>query len=535
MYDYIIVGSGPTGAQAAQTLVEAGLKVLMMDAGIKDETYRDLIPKKDFITLREQDEKQHEYFLGKNFEGIPWGKIKVGSQLTPPRKFLVQHVDRLLPFHSESFSPMESLAYGGLGSGWGTGCHVFSNADLDEIGLNKNDIHQAYEVVAKRIGISGEKDDANPYCLGNIQSHQGALELEENGKNFLSNYTRKKSELNSKGFYAGKLALAVLSEDKEDRKKAAYDDMNFWSDAGESAYRPWITVEALKKKGMEYKGSSLLLSYEEKDGTVTVRFLNLETQTEETDSCKKLILACGTLGTARIILRSNKSERTLPILSNPYCYMPCLQVSMLGKAAMGKRAGFGQIGLFYDPQKTNFDTGMGALFSYRALLLFKLIKESPLNYSDGRILMQYLQSSFLIAGIHHPERAGKNKFIQLINDANTISGDRLHARYELSESERSLIQMREKKYKWALKKLGCIPLKTIYPGNGASIHYGGTLPFTNAKEEAFSLSPTGKLLNAKNIFVADGSGFRYLPAKGLTLTLMANAHCVAKNSLQAND
>jgi hypothetical protein len=31
----------------------------------------------------------------------------------------------------------------------------------------------------------------------------------------------------------------------------------------------------------------------------------------------------------------------------------------------------------------------------------------------------------------------------------------------------------------------------------------------------------------KNIYIADGSGFRYLPAKGITLSLMANAHLTA--------
>jgi hypothetical protein len=30
------------------------------------------------------------------------------------------------------------------------------------------------------------------------------------------------------------------------------------------------------------------------------------------------------------------------------------------------------------------------------------------------------------------------------------------------------------------------------------------------------------------VFVADGSGFRYLPANGHTFTLMANAHVVAQ-------
>lgn len=109
-YDYIVVGSGATGAIAAHTLAESGVEIAVLDVGMEDENYHSLIPNKDFISIRKEDEQQHSYFLGKNFEGIAWDTNRVGSQLTPPRNFLIQLADKLAPFQSDTFKPMESMA-----------------------------------------------------------------------------------------------------------------------------------------------------------------------------------------------------------------------------------------------------------------------------------------------------------------------------------------------------------------------------------------------------------------------------------------
>ena len=76
-----------------------------------------------------------------------------------------------------------------------------------------------------------------------------------------------------------------------------------------------------------------------------------------------------------------------------------------------------------------------------------------------------------------------------------------------------------------MRKLGYWSLKRVQPEMGASIHYAGTLPF-GTRDNPFTLSKNGRLNGTKNIFVADSSGFTYLPAKGLTFSLMANAHRV---------
>ena len=136
-HDFIIVGSGPSGAMAAQSLVEAGVDVGMVDVGFRDTYYDNKIPYGDFVSIRKSDPNQHAYFLGKHFEGIPFGKIKTGAQLTPPRNFVIQEVNKWLPIESTNFLPMESLAYGGLGGAWGLACFVYSGPEIKSVGLKK--------------------------------------------------------------------------------------------------------------------------------------------------------------------------------------------------------------------------------------------------------------------------------------------------------------------------------------------------------------------------------------------------------------
>jgi choline dehydrogenase-like flavoprotein len=56
------------------------------------------------------------------------------------------------------------------------------------------------------------------------------------------------------------------------------------------------------------------------------------------------------------------------------------------------------------------------------------------------------------------------------------------------------------------------------------------LPFSD-KEEIYTTAVNGRLHQTKNVWVADGSSLKYVPAKGISFTLMANADRVAKHAL----
>jgi hypothetical protein len=532
LFDCIVIGSGPTGAMCAQTITEAGRKILLLDAGFESNGKSSFIDTSDFYTIRTKGNNQQDIFLGSNFEGIDWEPTKTGSQLTPARKHIFKKVTELLPLQTSGFYPFESLAYEGLGAAWGLGCCKFSNAELEKAGLQPTSMNKAYQVIANRIGVSYTPDDIEPYTMPAVENLQPAISIDDNARFILQRYRQQQLNIRQKNFSLGIPAIALLTRDKDHRRATNYSDMDFYDNQGLSAWRPSVTIEELKKTtNFIYQAGVMVTSFEEADDIVTVSGFIINTNEPVTFKTKKLIMACGVLSTARIILRSFKKHgHNLPLLCNPYAYITCLLWKRLGKPVSPKRTSTVQLSLFHDSNNTNSDVAMASIYSYSSLLLYRAIKEVPLNFKDALKLMQFIMPAVVIAGIHHPDKPGKLKYVQLRPHMDYATKDVLYAHYEQEPAESKAIEQREKLFSQVLRKLGCLPLKKIHPGFGASAHYAGALPFSS-KEEPFTLQPNGRLSLTKNIFVADGSGFTYLPAKGITFTLMANAHNTALNAL----
>jgi len=524
IFDYLIIGSGPSGAISARTLVENNSKVLMLDVGNKDDKYSNLVPNFDFENIRKTINYQNRFFLGDNFEAIPDEGVKVGAQLSPSRKAMIKDVEKLIPLISDSFTPMESLGLGGLGAGWGLGSYVYSKEELLKTGLPYDEMMHSYQEIADYIGISGGNDDIKPFVLGGLNNIQEPLKTDNSITSIFKKYNRNKAYFNKKRIYFGAAAMAILTKDKGSRKASSYSDMDFYTDKEKSAYRPQFTIDELSKNdNFNYISKQLVLSFKEYESFVEVESIDLKDKTKETFKAKKLIIASGNLGTARIVMRSIPEIKRLTLLSNPYSYLPGINLSMLGKKLDSKKSSMAQAMMIYDTNGNNDDLVSLAFYTYQSLMLFRLIKESPLNLADNRVLFQYLQSSFVIAGIHHPDYANNNKYLELKEDKNSISNDLLIANYTLSIEEKKNIIEREKTLKKAIRKLGIIPIKSINPGAGSSIHYGGSIPFSD-KEQIGHQNQDGRLYGTRNVFIADSSGFRFLPAKGVTLSIMANAH-----------
>ena len=516
---------------AAQTLIEAGKSVVMLDVGNEGTTAE--VPDKDFLSIRRQEKDQYRYFIGKDGEGIAGESIGKGAQVTPPRMHMVSHSDELSPIRSENFSPVQSLGYGGLGIGWGLQCWTYSDSELKEAGLNPQKMQAAYQTVAERIGISGTNDEAAHYTLGPVTNYQPSPDMDRNHQAISKQYEGKKAGLKKKGFTLGRTPLALLTEDFKGRKKYRYHDMDYYANPGLSAWRPWVTVNELRRNPhFIYIANMLTLSFKEINGMVEVTCFDTVKKVEVVHKARKLILAASALNSARIVLRSRAAYDTkLPLLCNPYTYIPCLQPSLFGKGPEAHKLGYAQLSLFLDEDHSNFDVSVASLYSYQSLMLFRIVQQAPLNFVDAKSIMRYLSTGLVIMGVHHPDRSSAKKYLSLTRDKAAVTGDVLTLEYSLNQKEKAEIKRRENKFVKAMRQLRAYPLKRIDPGNGASIHYAGTLPFSSSKKD-FSLSPAGRLHGTRSVYVADSSGFTYLPARGLTFTLLANAHLTAVEALK---
>ncbi len=531
IYEYIVVGTGLSGAQAVETLLDAGREVLLLDVGYKNES-RVTFPDDDFISIRQHRTDQHKLFLGENYEGIPWEKIKTGAQLTPGRKYITKGLDYWLGMASDSFFPYETLAYGGLGNAWGAGCYMFSEKEFQKIGIDRSLFLQSYQKVADRVGITQPDADGEAYSLQGLTGLLPSVRPEQSILSVYDKYRAKKKQLNEKGFFASTPSVAITTIERDERKAFQYEDMEFWHDNSKSVYRPWIAFDKLlKHPNITGIFGKLVTSFKEKEGYTEVYCIDVETNEKQSFRCRKLILCSGVLGTARIVLRSIDKKARLPLLCNPYAYVPMLNLSRLGSVPEQRKNGMGQLVVYYDRLKDNSDVSMAALFTYRSLLLFRLIKETPLNFADGRLLQQYLMPAYVIAGIHHSEQYGDRKYIELHPDGSSPTSDKLFAEYILTKDEDEAVKEKEKAFFKTLRSLGCLPISRLNPGNGSSIHYAGSLPFSDT-DRPLTTSIDGRLHGTHSVFIADGSSFRFLPAKGISFTLMANAERVASNSLR---
>lgn len=529
--DIIVVGSGPSGVNAAKRAIDEGLSVTLIDFGNDEPDLAESIPPQPFSTLRRSDPNQRRYFVGTTFGSEVDRNDRLGSHFTAPRAYITKDVNALLPVASETFFPVQSLALGGLGVGWGAGCQTYEPFELERAGLPADEMPSYYDEVIRDIGVSGAtEDDIAPAVLA-TRFAQPPTAIDTNARVILDTYHRRRSELQTMGLNLGRDPLAMLTEPLHrpgvEREANPYTDMDYYGCAGYSVYRPKYTVLELQQHPkFRYLSGALVQRFDETDDAVTVSFVEHRSRRTQTVTGRKLLLAAGALNSARIALRAKGMYGVrLPLLSNPMHYLPCVNLRMLGRPADDRRHSLGQlIGVYTPPHRAPEHVIIGTI-SYRSLLHFRIVRQMPLPPSLGLFLSRALMTSLTMVGVHHPERQSPEKWIAL---KATPNGDVLEAHYKSSAAEKSLISADLRGLVRCLWKLRCPPLANFSTAPGSSIHYAGTIPCRSESDSTLLRSDArGKLIGSRHVFLADSSGWSYLPAKGLTLTLMANARRVA--------
>ncbi len=523
-YDFIVVGSGCSGVQSAQTLLEDGAKVLMLDVGIQADPNSSIIPNKDFIAIRKSEHNQGEYFLGKDLGGVERSWLKNKNRLTPLLEFVEKTANGNIPLSGlwkDSF--LESHAQGGLGNSWGRGVFAFSPDEARKAGIDFNILKKGYEKIASRIGVFGK----SKMSLGELSGLEYPLALDKSMAKVWSKFHEKKMEWNSKGVFLERTPLAISPNSFGDNNN--YNDMDFWSLENTQGYHPGMTLKRLHEyKRFHYKGNSLVDTYNEKGDIVEVQFSNTLNQKIETLTCKKIIICASVLGTARIVLKSNKAyEHKLPFISNPFFYTSWINMSMLGNANSVMRSSFSQLSLYYKIKERE-EFSLMNLYTYRSLLLHKLIREVPFNFRLSYQLINILKEALVFGGVHLPEFQEEENGVQLVKSSNNATGFQLNIDYRQDDKR---IKKNLSSIKRKMLSLGCLPLFSKMVNPGSSKHYGGTLPISKTPKP-FTLAPSGRLHGSKNVYVGDASGFKFLPAKGLTYTIMASSHLIALNAVK---
>ena len=530
MFDVLVIGSGPAGVQALAGLSRERLRIGLIDPGKVEERYKGLIPDEPFADIRRNCRHQQRFLLGDKDEALSPGATRLAAHLIPPRQYLLEGTEHHLPFRSETLSHFQTLARGGLGAGWGAGACTFSCGEMKLVGIDPASMGSLYSEVAQSIGVSLDPEDDTTSRVCDVAGAQPPLQVDENAQALLAAYRRKSGSLNENGFFLGKAPLAVLTQDREQagilRRACRYHNMDYYSDHGGAVYRPAHTLAELKREqGFEHLRGYLALEFAEKDGLVSVVCRSLTGGEGVTFQARKVVLAAGALNSARLVVASSrKFGLRLPLLSNEVRFLPSLNLSMLGRLQGSRKHSLAQ--LVGVTSRSNGDLLISYFFSYDSLLLFRLVRDMPLPVWLGHLLARTIVHSLTIATLHFPDRFTRLKWIRVPGPASGARLPELEAEYRLTFLEEERIKDDTGRLKGHLRRIGCLPLSVINRGSGMAVHYGGTLPFEEDGEPFLTCRPDGRLNGTRSIYVADSAPWRFLPAKGLTLTIMANARRV---------
>ncbi len=528
----VVVGAGPSGLHFAQTLLERGRSVVLVDAGLERPAHER--PELDLDGLKREHANSVEYFLGRDWQALV--RPDAGSEYYgfPPSKDYVFAPAGRSAVRAEGFEPLFSFAAGGLAEAWTGGAYPFTQRELASWPFPWRELHAAYGRVARRIGISGASDDD---LAETFPAHEGLLPplpLDRHGEALLQSYQAKRARILARDrVRLGRARVATLSRVLGARPACHACGRCQWGCPSDAFYTPSITLrECRREPGFTYRPGWLATHLRlDAGGRAThVALRSLDGAREEEIAASAVVLAAGALGTSRIVLESlaRSGERAeLPgLMDNRQVLMPFVNLRLVGERFASGSYQYHQLALAYEPDAAR-DVAHGLITTLKTALVHPIVHSLPGSLARGLGVFRNIHAALGLLNVNFSDERRDACRVALEPDPG--GGTRLVLHYVPDAGEPARVRTALRALRRMLLRLGCVapPPMTRWRPMGASVHYAGTLPMI-ASGGPYTCDAHGKLRALRNVWIADGAAFPTLPAKNLTFTLMANATRIAE-------
>jgi choline dehydrogenase-like flavoprotein len=511
-----IVGSGIAGTAATLRLVDRGIHPLVVDVG-HEPAGREPIRENLYHLRRRQD--LFEVMIGEDFERVAWlarSAARVPAKLTGPRfGFVVQRAESCPPLRQKDYAAIQSFAAGGLANAWGAGLYRFLDRDFEGFPIGPDDLSTYYDRLDQEIGISGEADDLAAF-FGRTGFTQSPLRLSQKAERLMAGYRRHRARLNAEGVFLGRPRLGVLSHASAGREGCDYTNLEFWQPELPYIYNPVFTLRRLIREGtVRYQKGLFVHGWSRNEDVIVVHAHDGNSNSEVSFETKRLLLAAGAIGSARLALQSRKDYTTkLCLLDNPTMQFPLVLPRFVGVPLEVDCFGLTQLNLVY--QSPAYETPLqGSILEITGPARSEFFSSLPFAARDNLRMIRYLVPAMLVMQFFLPATRQHGASLALLPDGT------LHIEGQTQNRDGALVRWLIR----TMRKLGALthPSLVVYPPAGHGIHYAGTLPMVATPSGPYQCDPQGRLFAEPGVYVVDAAVLPRLPAKNDGLTVMANA------------
>ncbi len=532
----VIVGAGATAVHFAQTALELGRRVVMLDVGRPRPA--PVLPPASLNQLKSDLDDPVRYFLGENYEALILPSDTDEYYGFPPSKSYVFEKLNGYDVQADGFAPLMSFAGGGLAQAWTGGCYPFNEGELEAFPVGWAEMEPAYGEVARRIGVSGVADDDLAQFYPVHDGLMAPIAPDAHSAQLLSEYAGKRARIGAKhGMFLGRSRSASLSQDHRGRKACSLSGRCLWGCPSQAFYTPSVTLdECLRHENFEYVPGVRIdhFDYGDDNRVTHVVGQRIATGEEFRHEIGTLTLAAGTIASGRILLesllRAGVRHELTGLMDNRQVLMPFVNLKRIGAQFDDRSYQYHQVAIGA-PGARPFDYVHGLVTTLTTAMIHPVVQNLPVGMRAATGLFRNIHGALGLTNINFPDTRREENRMAL--DVGPDGRSRkLLISYTPEAAEAARVKRAIGRFRNFLLALNCVapPTMTRMRPMGASVHYAGTAPML-ADGGDFTTDRSGRCRPFENLVLADGSTFPALPAKNLTFTLMANATRIARETL----
>jgi ferredoxin len=424
-----------------------------------------------------------------------------------------------------------SGAYGGFSNTWGAQTMVNSAASFQDWPFSRDDLEPDYRAILATIPYAGEHDDLEEYFP--LWGPADPLPpLSDNATRILDRYRRHRLQIRSRGVILGKSRLAVNGS------SCVSCGLCMTGCPYSYVYSASHTFDRLiASRRVDYLGgyAAEVLGEDEQGPFVVAR--DVATGVADTFHADKVFVGCGAIGTTRLVASS------LEMWSQPIHFKESAQFIMPLASIRGSKS-ISQDGSFTLNQFNivmPFDEAGHDIVQIHGYPYNKSIDEAlpaalrtPLLRSLGDRMLKHLTvglgylPSWWSPGFHVTfERPSPSEHL-----AQALIGPDDHGT-DVAAAKLRAINARLLR---AAPYLGVVPVVPMVSLSkpGKSYHYGGSFPHATNPREGLETDLLGRLHPWRSVHLIDASVFPTVSATTFTLTIMANAHRIARGVVEGD-
>lgn len=522
-----VVGSGPTGVSCATALLQKRQRVTLLDLGLELEPERS----DQLIKLRNLGSEKWEAsdlaFLKQasaaSIDGIPL-KYAYGSDFP----YRVPDVDWVLECDGVETRP--SFARGGLSTVWGAAILPYRQIDIGDWPVREHELVQHYRAVLEFMPLAGRHDSLEEFFPLHSDRMQ-ELRMSRQAAAFLEDLNSSAGELKREGIIFGASRLAVRSQRDNHLPGCCYCGNCMYGCPYELIYSSSSTLETLRQNpNFSYRKDVAVDRLVERGESVTLLGRDIKTNDRLQLRGSRVFLACGVLGTTKILLDSLEAfDQPLTLKDSFYFLLPLVRFQGTKGVRQEPLHTLAQAFLEIVESDICSQTIHLQIYSYNDFYVaalrklfgpaYPLLRRATEMLTERLMLIQgYLPSSYSpsIRMVLHRDSQSRSSTLWLSEVANAKT---LPALNKLC-----------RKLRRSYISLSAIPVGFLSrPGKpGRGFHSGGTFPMQERPAQ-FQSDVYGRPYGFRRVHAVDATIFPSIPATTITFSAMANAHRVGSS------